>query len=96
MIIKQETSEEDESSDSAISTSGRFVSFAHAIANSKRLGSCIRLIVALQLISLALGVCLVTVLVFCAGIGRLGTVELLIYFLFWALAMLISPLFLKS
>ena len=95
-VLKQASADEQKSSEARLSTGGNFISLAHGVANSKRMGSCVRLIVTLQLIALILGVAVVSVLVFCAGIGRLGTSELLVYFLFWALAMFISPVLLKN
>lgn len=86
----------EDSSRAYLATRGKFVSLIRGISGCVRLNSNISLSVMIQLISIILGILVCGLLCLYAGTQVLGTMEILIYSLFWAIAAVIAPLIKKA
>ncbi len=82
----------EESSRAYLATRGKFTSLIRGISGCVRLSSNISLSVMIQLISIILGVLICSLLCLYSGVQVLGTMEILIYAVFWAAAAVIAPL----
>ncbi|MGN1467494.1 MAG: hypothetical protein ACI4W1_04220 [Ruminococcus sp.] len=94
-VGKELQEQTEESSRAYLATRGSFVSLIRGISGCVRLNGNISLSVMIQLISVILGVLLCTLLCLYAGVQVLGTVEILIYSVFWAVAAIVAPLIKK-
>ncbi len=86
----------EESSRAYLATRGKFTSFIRGVSGCVRLNSNISLSVMIQLISIILGVLMCSLLCLYAGVQVIGTMEILIYSVFWAAAAVIAPLIKRS
>lgn len=94
-VCKELQEQKEENSRAYLATRGSFVSLLRGISGSVRLSGNISLSVMIQLISIILGVLMCTLLCLYAGTQVLGTLEILIYSVFWAVAAVAAPLIKK-
>ena len=90
-VLKEAQSVTEESSRSYLITYGKVSGMARAVSCSVRIKQNISLAIIIQLIAVILGLLIATPLVLYAGAGVMGTPEVLIYVLFWAVAAIIAP-----
>lgn len=90
-VLKEAESTVEETSRSYLITSGRLASMARAISGCVKIKHNISLAIIIQLISIILGVLVCATLSLYAGVGVIGSLELLIYTLFWGVAAVIAP-----
>ncbi len=90
-VLKEAESTVEETSRSYLITSGRLASMARAISGCVKIKHNISLAIIIQLISIILGVLVCATLSLYAGVGVIGSLELLIYTLFWGAAAIIAP-----
>lgn len=94
-VLKETESMVEESSRSYLITSGRIASMARAVSGSVKIKNNISLAIVIQLIAIVLGILVCATLSLYAGVGVVGSLELLIYTLFWSAAAVIAPAFQK-
>ncbi|MCH5297925.1 MAG: hypothetical protein J1E85_09680 [Ruminococcus sp.] len=94
-VLKETESTVEESSRSYLITSGRIASMARAVSGSVKIKHNISLAIVIQLIAIVLGILVCSTLSLYAGVGVVGSLELLIYTLFWSAAAVIAPAFQK-
>ena len=80
-----------EKSRAYLATRGRFTQLARALSGSVQLKANISLSVIIQLIGIVLGILVMATITLYAGPQILGTVEMLLYTVFWGLATMIAP-----
>lgn len=90
-VLKEAESTVEESSRSYLITSGRVASMARAVSGSVKIKHNISLAIVIQLIAVVLGVLVCATLSLYAGVGVIGSLELLIYTFFWSAAAIIAP-----
>lgn len=90
-VLKEAESTVEETSRSYLITSGRVASMARAVSGSVKIKHNISLAIIIQLISIILGVLVCATLSLYAGVGVVGSLELLIYTLFWGAAAVLAP-----
>ncbi len=90
-VLKETQSTHEETSRSYLITQGKVSSLARAVSGSIRIKHNISLAILIQLISVILGILLAATLALYAGVGVMGSLEVLIYALFWGAATLIAP-----
>lgn len=90
-VLKEAESTVEETSRSYLITSGRVASMARAVSGSVKIKHNISLAIIIQLISIILGVLVCATLSLYAGVGVVGSLELLIYTLFWGTAAVFAP-----
>lgn len=90
-VLKEAESTVEESSRSYLITSGRVASMARAVSGSVKIKHNISLAIVIQLIAVVLGVLVCATLSLYAGVGVVGSLELLIYTFFWSAAAIIAP-----
>lgn len=90
-VLKEAESTVEETSRSYLITSGRLASMARAISGCVKIKHNISLAIIIQLISIILGVLVCATLSLYAGVGVIGSLELLIYTLFWGAAAVVAP-----
>lgn len=95
-VCKEAQSQVEDKSRAYLGTRGSISSMVHGVAACMKMKGNISLAIVVQLIALILGLLLVATLCLYATTGVLGTVQILIYSLFWALAALLSPLIQKA
>ena len=81
----------EESSRSYLITQGKTSSLARAVSGSVRIKSNISLAIIIQLIAVVLGILVACALALYAGTGVLGSLEILIYTVFWGAAAIAAP-----
>ncbi len=91
-VCKEAQSQVEEKSRAYLGTKGRIASMVRGVAGCVSIKSNISLAIVIQLIAMILGLLLVATLALYASTAVLGTVQILIYALFWAAAALVSPL----
>lgn len=91
-VLKECKSTFEETSRAYLITNGKTSAFLKAVSGSVHIKRNISLSIVIQLISVVLGVLLTATLALYAGVGVLGTLEVLIYSLFWGVATLVAPL----
>ena len=91
-VCKEAQSQVEEKSRAYLGTRGKLASMIRGVAGCVSIKSNISLAIVIQLIAMILGLLLVSALVLYATTAVLGTMQILIYALFWAVAALISPL----
>lgn len=90
-VLKETQGTVEETSRSYLITVGKASSLARAVSGSVKIKHNISLAIVIQLISVILGILLAATLVLYAGVGVMGSLEVLIYALFWAGAAIIAP-----
>lgn len=85
------TSQKEDTSRGYLATRGSFFSLLRGISGCVRLRSNITLAVIIQLMGVVLGMLLGATIILFAGVGTLGSVEVLIFLLFWAAAAIVAP-----
>jgi cation transport ATPase len=95
-VCKEAQSQIEEKSRAYLGTRGSVASMIRGAAGCMRIKGNISLAVIVQLIALILGILLVATLCLYATTSVLGTLQILIYSVFWAAAALLSPLIQKA
>lgn len=95
-VLRECKSTFEETSRAYLITNGKTSAFLKAISGSVQIKRSISLSIVIQLISVILGVLLTATLALYAGVGVLGTLEVLIYSLFWSVAAIVAPLIHKT
>lgn len=90
-VLKETQSTIEDSSRAYLITNGKLSSLARAVSGSVRIKHNISLAIVIQLISVILGILLTATLALYAGVGVLGSLEILLYALFWGAAAIIAP-----
>ena len=90
-VLKEAQTTYEESSRSYLITGGKAASLARAVSGSVRIKSNISLAIVIQLIAIVLGILVAATLTLYADIGVMGSLEVLIYMLFWGVAAIIAP-----
>lgn len=85
------TSQKEDTSRGYLATRGSFFSLLRGISGCVRLRSNITLAVIIQLMGVVLGMLLGATIILFAGAGALGSIEVLIFMLFWAAAAIVAP-----
>lgn len=94
-VCREAQSQTEEKSRAYLGTRGKISSVVRGIAGCVRIKGNISLAIVIQLIALILGMLLMGTLCLYAGNEVLGTLQVLIYSVFWALAAIITPLIQK-
>ena len=90
-VLKEAQTSTEETSRSYLITGGKAASLARAISGSVKIKSNISLAIMIQLIAIVLGILIASVLSLYANIGVMGSLEVLIYTLFWGVAAIAAP-----
>ena len=90
-VLKEAQCTHEESSRSYLITGGKASSLSRAVSGSVKIKQNISLAVVIQLISVILGILLSATLVLYAGVGVMGSLEVLIYALFWSFSAIFAP-----
>lgn len=91
-ICKDELSLKEEESRAYISTRGKLTSFVKALTGCIKIKSNIYLANVVQGIAVVLGLLIAATVAILEGVDTLGSIELLIYMIFWAIASIFVPL----
>lgn len=94
-VCKEVREQTEETSRAYLATRGHFTALLRGVTGCVKLSSNISLTVVIQLISVVLGILLTALLCLYAGPGVLGTLEMLIYAVFWGASAVIAPLIKK-
>ncbi|MEE1061024.1 MAG: hypothetical protein UH080_04250 [Ruminococcus sp.] len=95
-VLKESQSVFEETSRAYLITTGKIASLARAVSGSVQIKRNISLSIVLQLVAVVMGILLSSTLSLYAGVGVMGTLEVLIYSVFWGAATLIAPIVHKS
>lgn len=95
-ICKDELSLKEEESRAYIATRGKLVSLSRSLVGCIKIKTNINLAIAVQFIAVVLGMIIASVVAILAGVDSLGTLELFLYTLFWAVASIAVPFIQKS
>ncbi|MBR1482333.1 MAG: hypothetical protein IJ598_05120 [Ruminococcus sp.] len=90
-VLKEAQSATEETSRSYLITGGKTAALARAISGSVKIKSNISLAIIIQLIAIILGILISAMLTLYVDIGVMGSLEVLIYTLFWAVAAIVAP-----
>ena len=90
-VLKEAQGAVEETSRSYLITNGKAASLARAISGCVKIKSNISLAIIIQLIAVVLGILIAATLTLYADIGVMGTLEVLIYTIFWGAAAIIAP-----
>ncbi len=90
-VLKEAESTVEETSRAYLITSGKPSSLARAVSGSVKIKHNISLAIVIQLIAIILGVLVASTLSLYAGVGVMGTLEVLIYSVFWGIAAIVAP-----
>ncbi len=90
-VLKEAQGVTEESSRAYLITHGKPSALARAVSGSVKIKQNISLAIVIQLIAVILGILIASPLVLYASVGVMGTLEVLIYALFWAAAAIIAP-----
>lgn len=90
-VLKEAEGTVEDTSRSYLITGGKTASLARAVSGSVKIKHNISLAVVIQLIAVILGVLLASTLALYAGVGVMGSLEVLIYALFWGVAAIAAP-----
>lgn len=91
-VCKEAQSQREEKSRAYLGTEGKISSMIRGVAGCINIKGNISLAIVVQLIALIIGLLLVATLCLYAGNEVVGTIQVLIYALFWSIATLVSPL----
>ena len=92
-VCKEITSINEERSRAYLATRGKFTQLARALSGCVQMKSNINISVIIQLIGVVLGILIMATITLYSGTGLLGTVEMLLYSVFWGVAAMIAPNF---
>lgn len=90
-VLKEAQSTQEETSRSYLITQGKVSSLSRAVSGCVKIKHNISLAIIIQLISIVLGILIAATLALYAGVGVMGSLEVLIYALFWAVAAIVAP-----
>lgn len=90
-VLKEAESTVEESSRSYLITGGKVSSLARAVSGCVKIKHNISLAIVIQLIAVLLGILVASTLALYAGVGVMGSLEVLIYAVFWGAAAIIAP-----
>ncbi len=90
-VLKETQSVREESSRSYLITGGKTSSLSRAVSGCVKITHNISLAIVIQLIAAILGILLSATLSLYAGVGVMGSLEVLIYVLFWSIATIAAP-----
>ena len=90
-VLKEAQGAKEETSRSYLITHGKASSLARAVSGSVKIKHNISLAIVIQLIAVILGILVAATLALYANVGVMGSLEVLIYALFWAVAAIIAP-----
>ena len=90
-VLKEAQTTTEETSRSYLITGGKAASLARAVSGSVKIKSNISLAIMIQLIAIVLGILIASVLSLYANIGVMGSLEVLIYAVFWGVAAIAAP-----
>ncbi len=90
-VCKEAQLQQEDSSRAYLGTRGKISSLIRAVSGCLRIKSNISLTIVIQLIAIVLGLLLVSALCLYATNAVIGTMEILIYMLFWAVASVVAP-----
>jgi hypothetical protein len=90
-VLEEAENTFEETSRSYLITGGKPSSLVRAVSGSIRIKHNISLSIVIQLISVVLGILIASTLALYAGVGVMGTLEVLIYALFWGVAAIVAP-----
>ena len=94
-VCKEVTGVHEEKSRAYLATRGRFTQIARALSGCVQMRTNISISVIIQLIGVALGIMIMSTIALYAGTSILGTVEMLLYTIFWGIATMIVPMIKK-
>ncbi len=95
-VLKEAESTVEESSRSYLITSGKISSLARAVSGCVKIKHNISLAIVIQLIAVLLGILVTATLSLYAGVGVMGSLEVMIYSVFWGAAAIIAPALQKA
>lgn len=90
-VLKETQGTVEDSSRSYLITGGKVSSLARAVSGSIKIKHNISLAIVIQLIAVIIGILLASTLSLYAGVGVMGSLEALIYALFWGIAAIVAP-----
>ena len=90
-VLKEAQSVTEETSRSYLITHGKASAMSRAVSGCVKIKQNISLAIMIQLIAVILGLLVASVLSLYAGVGVMGSLEVLIYALFWAAATIVAP-----
>ncbi|MCQ2514918.1 MAG: hypothetical protein MJ089_07520 [Ruminococcus sp.] len=90
-VLKEAEGAKEESSRSYLITGGKASSLARAVSGCVKIKHNISLALIIQLIAIILGLLVVATLALYAGVDAIGTLEVMIYTVFWAVASVVAP-----
>ena len=90
-VLKEAQGTVEDSSRSYLITGGKVSSLARAVSGSVKIKHNISLAIIIQLIAVIIGILLASTLSLYAGVGVMGSLEVLIYALFWGIAAIVAP-----
>lgn len=90
-VLKEAQSTKEETSRSYLITHGKAAALSRAISGSVRIKHNISLAIIIQLISIVLAILIASTLSLYAGVDVMGSLEVLLYALFWAIAAVVAP-----
>lgn len=90
-VLKEAQGAAEETSRSYLITHGKASSLARAVSGSVRIKSNISMAIIIQLAAIILGILIASTLSLYAGVNVMGSLEVLIYALFWAAAAIVAP-----
>ena len=90
-MLKEAQGTVEDSSRSYLITGGKASSLTRAVSGSVKIKHNISLAIIIQLIAVIIGILLASTLSLYAGVGVMGSLEVLIYALFWGIAAIVAP-----
>lgn len=90
-VLNESEKTVEDTSRSYLITGGKISSLARAVSGSVKIKQNISLAIVIQLIAVILGILLAATLSLYAGVGVMGSLEVLIYALFWGAAAIVAP-----
>lgn len=94
-VCKEVTGVHTEKSRAYLATRGRFTQIARALSGCVQLKTNISISIIIQLIGIVLGIMIMSTIALYAGTSILGTVEMLLYSIFWGVATMVVPMIKK-
>lgn len=94
-VCKEVTGVHEEKSRAYLATRGKFTQIARALSGCVQMRTNISISVIIQLIGVVLGIMIMSTIALYAGTSILGTVEMLLYTIFWGIATMIVPMIKK-
>ena len=90
-VLKEAQGTKEESSRSYLITHGNISSLARAVSGSVRIKHNISLAIVIQLVAIILGILIASTLSLYAGVSVMGSLEVLIFAIFWSVAAVAAP-----